>query len=602
MKKISIYLSAALLGIIALVSCNKDARIADNADLGVNFRVTSGALTKATPTTVANLGSFKVTAIGNGASYFTDLNVAVTSAGVCTPEKTYYWPGYELGFYAYANPSGGTASITNAAKGVAGVTPVAAAADQSDFVVAYSTGTKADNMASGVALNFRHALSQIKIKATNKSTAGLKINVKGVKVANVKASGDFSYPAAVTSGNNAATLDFTLWNSSSASKTAYTIGGTSETAVALSATASDIMFSGSSWMLVPQQLVAWNLASDKTNSNANAYIGVYLQILDANDGQLYPATAGQYAYANVPIDTKWEPGKTYTYTLNFLDESNGGGAGVDDNGDPVLGSPINFTLTVDDWAVSTESTSSSDMFDLKVESPVTPITFGGLQIAPGPLYYDGTSYAIYDDWNHDSYNSIYGKTANSTYFSFIEMGQLFEKADFSMSDGDITNELDPLDGWRLPTDDEWTTIVGIGTPRPGSKVNDITSCKYVHVEITNASHAGLSNTIGILLFPDNKTITGATLTDINQNKQTAAITNEELNNYLEQGCVFLPGSGYYNNNYNSWSIHLNGGYYLSSSEFDTNRYKATTISKNSITNNESMYKSFIYNTARLVRE
>ena len=73
---------------LLLVSCNKDTRIADNADLGVNFRVTSGAITKATPTTVANLSAFKVTAIGNSASYFTDLNVAVTSAGV------EYFPGW----------------------------------------------------------------------------------------------------------------------------------------------------------------------------------------------------------------------------------------------------------------------------------------------------------------------------------------------------------------------------------------------------------------------------------------------------------------------------------------------------------------------------
>ncbi len=381
MRFFNLFLGGAVAALL-MMSCNKDTRIADNADLGVNFRITSGALTKATPTTVANLGSFKVTAIGNSANFFTDLNVAVTSAGVCTPEKTYYWPGYELGFYAYANPSGGTASITNAAKGVAGVAPVAAAANQQDFVVAYSTGTKAANMASGVALNFRHALSQIKVKAANKSTAGLKINVKGVKVANVKAAGDFSYPAAVTAENNAATLDFALWNTGSASKTAYTIGGASETAVALSATAADIMFSGASWMLVPQQLVAWNLASDKTNSNSNAYIGVYLQILDANNGQLYPATAGQYAYANVPVDTKWEPGKTYTYTLNFLDEAAGGGAGVDDSGNPVLGSPINFSLTVDDWDAENASldmpgaaTSSVDLTNcIKFSSP-TAATF-----------------------------------------------------------------------------------------------------------------------------------------------------------------------------------------------------------------------------------
>ncbi len=577
MKKISIYLGAALLGIAALVSCNKDARIADNADLGVNFRVTSGALTKATPMTVANLGSFKVTAIGNSESYFTDLNVAVTSAGVCTPEKTYYWPGYELGFYAYANPSGGTASITNAAKSISGVTPVAAAAEQSDFVVAYSTGTKAANMASGVALNFRHALSQIKVKAANKSTAGLKINVKGVKVANVKASGDFSYPAAVTSGNNAATLDFALLNTGSASKTAYTIGGNSETAVALSGTAADIMFSGSSWMLVPQQLTAWNLASDKTNSNANAYIGVYLQILDANDGQLYPATAGQYAYANVPIDTKWEPGKTYTYTLNFLDEANGGGAGVDDAGNPVLGSPINFTLTVDDWAVNTESTSSNDLFDLEVETPVTaasPASFGGLQLAPGNLYYDGTDWSIDSAWDsHCTYNVAYGVTPGtaSSFFNFQEMGALFEKADFTNDDdGDIENLLDPLDGWRLPTQAESVKLVTTSSAeREGSTVNGRANTHWNLVNVTGISYAGETSILGLILFPDGITITGASMDHPDaiddEDYDYSDITSSELDAYLEQGCAFLPAGGYHDSN-SYWGNLGSEGYYRSSTE------------------------------------
>ena len=536
---------------LLLVSCNKDTRIAENADLGVNFRVTSGALTKATPTTVANLGAFKVTAIGNSASYFTDLNVAVTSAGVCTPEKTYYWPGYELGFYAYANPSGGTVSITNAAKGVAGVTPVAAAADQSDFVVAYSTGTKADNMASGVALNFRHALSQIKVKATNKSTAGLKINVKGVKVANVKAAGDFSYPAAVTSGNNAATLDFALWNTGSASKTAYSIGGTSETAVVLDGTAKDIMFSGSSWMLVPQQLVAWNLTSDKTNSNANAYIGVYLQILDASNGQLYPATAGQYAYANVPIDTKWEPGKTYTYTLNFLDEAAGGGAGVDDAGNPVLGSPINFSLTIDDW-------DSPNVQDINVgatdNNTAKDCTFGGLQISKGPLYYDGSEYKIADNWKMNSNGTAYGKEVNSTYFSFIEMGELFEKSPFTISDGNIDNLLNPFDGWRIPTTDEWNMLITDDpTVRPGSTVNGISNVLHLHGTISG-TRMGY-----ILLFPDGKTITGPTFSYYNDyqtnNDYRCTLSENEINDYISKGCICLPGIGFYSHEDPLWDTY-----------------------------------------------
>ena len=366
MKKISIYLGAALLGIVVLVSCNKDARIADNADLGVNFRVTSGALTKATPTTVANLGSFKVTAIGNSANFFTDLNVAVTSAGVCTPEKTYYWPGYELGFYAYANPSGGTASITNAAKSITGVTPAAAAASQTDFVVAYNTGTKASNMASGVPLNFRHAFSQIVVRAANKSTTGLKIYINGVKVGNVKTAGDFTYPAAVTNPHNGGTLTRSLWDVSGASLGDYTISGS---ASLMPSSAADMMFAGTSWMLVPQQLTAWDLANDKTNTSNGSYLALNVRILDAADNQLYPATAGEYAYANVPIDTEWQPGKRYTYTLNFLDETTGGGAGVDDNGEPVLGSPINFTLTVDDWDGTIESNVTAGMVDTEIEKP-----------------------------------------------------------------------------------------------------------------------------------------------------------------------------------------------------------------------------------------
>ena len=564
-KKLIVPLALAAL---AAASCVKDARLSDNADLGVNFRITSGALTKATPTTVANLSAFKVTAIGNSASYFTDLNVAVTSAGVCTPEKTYYWPGYELGFYAYANPSGGTVSITNAAKGVAGVTPVAAAADQQDFVVAYNTGTKADNMASGVALNFRHALSQIKVKATNKSTAGLKINVKGVKVANVKESGDFSYPTAVTSGNNAATLDFALWNTGSASKTTYSIGGATEaTPVVLSSTAADIMFSGASWMLVPQQLTAWNLTTDKTNANSNSFLGVYLQILDSADNQLYPATAGEYAYANVPIDTKWEPGKTYTYTLNFLDEAAGGGAGVDDNGDPVLGSPINLTLTIDNWDGYIDYETSNDMTDLLVETPVKT-TIGGLEIAPGPLMYEGGKYVIKDNWNIHSFRSVFGKNEGSTYFSYLDMGKLFEKTDFTINDGDIENNLDPLDGWRLMTYDEWETIIAIDSPRSGSTVNSIPNVKTANIKVIDVDIDNKGYCCGKLLFPDGKTILGTTLTQINGNSQLLAneLTEAQVNEYIQQGCAFLPCFGGFNTGAYSWYHPGTNGYYVNSTE------------------------------------
>ena len=89
----------------------------------------------------------------------------------------------------------------------------------------------------------------------------------------------------------------------------------------------------------------------------------------SNETLLYPQPTatdnkdGKYAFSAIGIDTNWEPGKKYIYTLNFCGSGGGTGQGdpdpdvdpdVDpdpgvDPGDPVLGGPIFFTVTVDDW-------------------------------------------------------------------------------------------------------------------------------------------------------------------------------------------------------------------------------------------------------------
>lgn len=342
MKKVFLFFAA--LAAVAMVSCQKDQQVAVTPDGAISFRSTFGAMTKAAVTTNTNIGSFKVTAIGSGANYFTDMDVAVNGSGACTASKTYYWPGYALDFFAYANPSGGTAAISNSSKKITGVTPAAAAASQVDFVVAYNSGTKAANESAGVPLNFRHALSQVVVMAKNMSTSGIVVKVKGLKVTNIHQSGDFTYPASATNPHDGGTLAQALWDNLG-TLADYSISDA--TGVTLDGTAASIMFGGASWMLIPQALTA--RASFLDAADHGSSFGVMVQILDAGGNQLYPATAGEYAYANIPIGTNWEPGKKYIYTLNFLDEANGGGAGVDDNDDPVLGSPIKFTLTVDDW-------------------------------------------------------------------------------------------------------------------------------------------------------------------------------------------------------------------------------------------------------------
>ena len=113
--------------------------------------------------------------------------------------------------------------------------------------------------------------------------------------------------------------------------------------------------------------------------------------------------------------------------------------------------------------------------------------FAGLKIASGPLYYGTNGYEMKTSWNNDSYNSVYGKNSGSYYFNFIEMGKLFEDNDFTSSSEDIENELNPLSGWRLPTKEDWNSIIGL--EREGSVVNGNESKHYAFVGLSNVNYA-----------------------------------------------------------------------------------------------------------------
>jgi len=225
------------------------------------------------------------------------------------------------------------------------------------------------------------------------------------------------------------------------------------------------------------------------------------------------------------------------------------------------GTEIVLTVSVTDW--------SDNAVDGGTFPVVEPATFAGLEFAPGPLYYDGTEYVIFDDWNHSSFGSSYGKVTNSTFFSYVEMGELFEKEGYTLEDGSIDNLLDPFDGWRLPTQAEWATLTTgdyPGTSREGSTVNGVSGAKFAILQLSGVTHSDYSSPYGLLFFPDGKTITGMALSGINDMlEKTAGVSELALGTYLDQGCVFLPMSGeHVNDNF------YNGGnrvYYWSSTKF-----------------------------------
>lgn len=354
MKKIPLLMAAGVAA-LALASCSQDETALSHSGASLKFRPAVGGVTRGVVTTQANLNQFKVTSFltGSSANYFTDLAVNGSSGGtVWNTAQVYYWPGAgTLNFYAYA-PSDVTAvSVTPGSQKINSFSPEAAVASQKDVVVAYNSGTKAANEASGVALAFKHILSQVQVNAKC-SDATVQVKVLGVKLCQIPSTANFTFPASVVTGP----LPQSHWSAPATAKD-YSTKLTS--AVTLDATSKNV--TASNFMLIPQQLTPWSVGT----SADGAYISVLCQIVKGG-AQLFPAAAGKYAYAAVPVSTNWQPGKKYTYTLNFLGSGGAGNTdptptnpddpadpnvdpGIAPGGTPVLGGPIKFTVTVDAW-------------------------------------------------------------------------------------------------------------------------------------------------------------------------------------------------------------------------------------------------------------
>lgn len=255
---------------------------------------------------------------------------------------------------------------------------VAAPLAQNDYVVAYNEGVKAD-FKSGVPLNFQHVTSQIVVKAKNLNTTAVTIKVKATRLVNVVSKGTLSLPTVATNGSFswASYTPWALGTSTATYKDTYD-------ASPVTLEESNAQVIGQSQYLLPQQLAA--ATTDAVYQAGEAWdqsitgnaIAFLIQVSDA-DGAIYPViqtgdTEQGYAWAYVPVDTNWEPGKKYIYTINFTENAYGkidpdqGDGGTDDPTDPTPGTDdptdptpqpgdevvdddvaLSFTVTVADW-------------------------------------------------------------------------------------------------------------------------------------------------------------------------------------------------------------------------------------------------------------
>lgn len=365
-----------LAGLMVLGACTNDEVIDVKQTGSIDLRPLIENSTRATATTVANLGSFKVDVLKGSETYGAMTVTGSDNGTKWTTSPLTYWPSnasQQLDFYAYAPTSTTGVTIDNTGKKITAYTPSTTVAYQKDLVIAYNTGTKTANEASGVPLLFKHALSQIEVKAKCAAT-NMKVEIIGVKVVSVAKDGTFTFPAATTQSGIGHELDLSLWNTASSQKTAYMVRNSAP--VELTQTAQSLMPSTSgTFMLIPQTITAWN-NKNNTETNDGSYLSVLCRISNVsgnNETIIFPTTAQKYGFSAVAIgttekDKTWEPGKKYIYTLEFFGTNSGGGrfdpnptvpdgGGKDtdvdttkpeDGGKEIL-KPITFTVDVEEW-------------------------------------------------------------------------------------------------------------------------------------------------------------------------------------------------------------------------------------------------------------
>ena len=352
------YLAVALSA-VALTACNNEDVLEVNQGRGISFQVATEASTRATATTTSTIDNFKVWGFTDGKTLMNGIEVS-KSGSEWTYDGTIFWPATDVDFYSVspAENCGGTVNITKDKQEIINFTVNTDQASQVDLLYAVNKGEKkAEHEASPVSINFRHALSQIVFKAKN-TNDNLKVIVKGVKIANIKKAGDFTYPDAATTVHNnsttgsiVATTQGTWSNVSTAEKFSAGMDAAGVTLDGKVETAKDLSNATGALFMIPQALTPWNPSTTGAlnTSNTGVYFLLNCQILSGTnkDIQVWPSDAEKdFAEIAVPANTlTWEQGKKYVYTFIF-GEGAGYEPGENPNPDPTLVG-IDFEVTVD---------------------------------------------------------------------------------------------------------------------------------------------------------------------------------------------------------------------------------------------------------------
>ena len=358
------YLLVTALSAAALTACNNDEVLEVNQGRGISFQVATEAATRAAATTTNTINKFKVWGFTDNKPLMDGVEVT-KSSGTWSYDNIIFWPASSVDFYSVSPSTVTGVSITNEAQKITGFTVAEKQDEQIDLLYAVNKGEeKEKHETEPVSINFRHALSQIVFKAKN-TNENLKVIVKGVKIANIKKAGDFTYPSQstttqYTSGSSSIVATTQgEWDNVTTEQTfaagmnvnGVTLEGKVETALDLTSKENEV-YTGALFM-IPQALTPWDpeATGALNTTNKGVYFLVDCQILSGTnkDIQVWPSDPKvQYAEVAIPAsELNWEQGKKYIYTFTF---GEGGGyvPGEEPDPDPTL-IGIDFNVTVDEF-------------------------------------------------------------------------------------------------------------------------------------------------------------------------------------------------------------------------------------------------------------
>lgn len=412
-SEISVTTMILLTGAFLATSCATDVETEINTDPkgnAISFSPSVGHTSRATEINIKNLGDFAVVARGmhpDGVLYdsylighpkdggeiakFEKLNSSTEpTSGIWKLDRSVYWPSslqrvFFIGYTTLTRDKDNKDQSEDSSNGVLGEATFSVSQDkpsisgfkplkddltqtkeggiwadgesQKDLLVTFKAQNQGTN--TTVDLNFRHALTQVSIKAEQKGLDSDNdhriVKIKGAWIVNAAKSGTLTADISI----NKESEDKTVTN-----KTSWSMEGT-ET---YGAYYNDIVYPGSdvdllrhSLMLIPQSLTAWD------KNNAGAYIMLLCRVELEHKGsthgpdtnitdiaiiegegekgkhyhQLFPVNTekyngAQYGFVCVPLLTDWGDsvegqddckgaGKHYTYNLDICGAETGAG-------------------------------------------------------------------------------------------------------------------------------------------------------------------------------------------------------------------------------------------------------------------------------------